>query len=145
MSEQESLGHGVNESVTDWSDVRRTSHNNLRRRTIAHINNRTTDLAPGPMLLDAAAYTDPVRHEAERRVLFRERPVLAALTCDLPEPGDTFVFDLVGPSILLVRSKAASREQDREFSTDIEAVAAMIEQGKFQPLVANLLRDLGCP
>ncbi len=45
---------------------------------------------------------------------------------------------------VLVRSKAASREQDREFSTDIEAVAAMIEQGKFQPLVANLLRDLGC-
>ena len=106
MSEQESLEHGVNESVTDWADVRRTSHNNLRRRTIAHINNRTTDLAAGPMLLDAAAYTDPVRHEAERRVLFRERPVLAALTGDLPEPGDTFLFDLVGPSILLVRNKA---------------------------------------
>jgi histidine ammonia-lyase len=44
----------------------------------------------------------------------------------------------------LVRSKAASREQDREFSTDIEAVAGMIEQGKFQALVANLLGDLGC-
>ena len=43
-----------------------------------------------------------------------------------------------------VRSKAASREQDREFSTDIEAVAGMIEQGKFQALVANLLGDLGC-
>ena len=44
----------------------------------------------------------------------------------------------------LVRLKAASREQDREFSTDIEAVAEMIEQGKFKPLVANLLGDLGC-
>ena len=44
----------------------------------------------------------------------------------------------------LVRSKAASREQDREFSTDIEAIAGMIEQGKFQPLVPKLLSDLGC-
>ena len=32
----------------------------------------------------------------------------------------------------LVRSKAASREQDREFSTDIEAIAGMIEHGEFQ-------------
>ena len=45
---------------------------------------------------------------------------------------------------MLVRSKAASREQDREFSTDIEAIAGMIEQGKFQSLVPKLLSDLGC-
>ncbi len=44
----------------------------------------------------------------------------------------------------LVRSKAVSREQDREFSTDIEAIAGMIEHGEFQPLVPKLLSDLGC-
>ena len=44
----------------------------------------------------------------------------------------------------LVRSKAASREEDREFSTDIEAIATLIEQGAFQPLVPRLLADLGC-
>ena len=44
----------------------------------------------------------------------------------------------------LVRSKAASREQDREFSTDIEAVAGMIELGAFQPLVPGILLELGC-
>ena len=44
----------------------------------------------------------------------------------------------------LVRSKAASREQDREFSTDIEAIAGMIEHGEFQTLVPKLLSDLGC-
>ena len=36
------------------------------------------------------------------------------------------------------------REQDREFSTDIEAIAGMIEQGAFQSLVPKLLSDLGC-
>jgi histidine ammonia-lyase len=44
----------------------------------------------------------------------------------------------------LIRSKAASREQDREFTTDIEAVAGMIEYGAFQSLVPKLLADLGC-
>jgi histidine ammonia-lyase len=44
----------------------------------------------------------------------------------------------------LIRSKAASREQDREFSTDIQAIAGMIEHGEFQTLVPELLRDLGC-
>ena len=42
----------------------------------------------------------------------------------------------------LVRSKAASREQDREFATDIEAIASMIEQGRFQALVPDLLNNL---
>jgi histidine ammonia-lyase len=44
----------------------------------------------------------------------------------------------------LIRSKAASREQDREFSSDIEAVAGMIEHGEFQLLMPGLLSDLGC-
>jgi histidine ammonia-lyase len=44
----------------------------------------------------------------------------------------------------LVRSKAQSREQDREFATDIEAVAGMIEAGAFQTLVPAILADLGC-
>ena len=44
----------------------------------------------------------------------------------------------------LVRSKAASREHDREFSTDIEAVASLIERGDLQSFVPSLLGDLGC-
>ncbi len=44
----------------------------------------------------------------------------------------------------LIRSKAEPREQDREFATDIEAVARLIEQGEFQSFVPNLLHDLGC-
>lgn len=90
----------------DWAEVRRESHNNLRRKTIAHIKAKTTDMAPGPMTVELGTYTDPERHAKERRVLFQQMPVLAALTGDLPNPGDTFMFDLVGPPILLVRNKA---------------------------------------
>jgi histidine ammonia-lyase len=44
----------------------------------------------------------------------------------------------------MVRLKAAKRDEDREFSTDIEAVAGLIEAGSFARLVPGLLNDLGC-
>jgi histidine ammonia-lyase len=44
----------------------------------------------------------------------------------------------------LVRAKAAKRDEDREFATDTEAVAALIEQGSFARFVPGLLSDLGC-
>jgi hypothetical protein len=36
------------------------------------------------------------------------------------------------------------RENDREFSGDIEAVAGLVEEGMFDRFVPGLLRDLGC-
>jgi histidine ammonia-lyase len=44
----------------------------------------------------------------------------------------------------MVRAKAAKRDEDREFSTDIETVAGLIEAGSFARLVPGLLNDLGC-
>jgi histidine ammonia-lyase len=43
----------------------------------------------------------------------------------------------------LIRGKAKPRETDREFSTDIEAVAQMVESGAFASFVPGLLNDLG--
>ncbi|RJG03370.1 aromatic ring-hydroxylating oxygenase subunit alpha [Noviherbaspirillum sedimenti] len=110
MSDQATLNASCNsqcnESGNDWTRLRRESGNALRKRTIDHIKASTTDLAEGTMQVELGTYTDSARHEQEKRVLFRQRPVLAALTGDMPEPGDTFLFDEVGPPILLVRNKA---------------------------------------
>lgn len=43
----------------------------------------------------------------------------------------------------LIRSKAAARESDREFSSDIEAIAHMVESGAFESFVPGLLAELG--
>jgi histidine ammonia-lyase len=43
----------------------------------------------------------------------------------------------------LVRGKAAARETDREFATDIEAVAKLVEEGAFSAFVPELLTELG--
>ena len=44
----------------------------------------------------------------------------------------------------LVRAKSAKRDEDREFATDTEAIATLVEQGSFAHLVPELLGDLGC-
>jgi len=44
----------------------------------------------------------------------------------------------------LIRSKSATREEDREFATDTEAVAGLIEGGAFGGFLPGLLAELGC-
>ena len=44
----------------------------------------------------------------------------------------------------LVRGKAAKRDEDREFATDTEAVARLVEEGQFARFVPELLAGLGC-
>ena len=51
---------------------------------------------------------------------------------------------LLEEAYALVRSRAQRRDADREFSSDIEAVAGLIEGGSFARFVPALLNDLGC-
>lgn len=44
----------------------------------------------------------------------------------------------------IVRAKSAKRDEDREFATDTEAIATLVEQGSFAQLVPHLLAELGC-
>ncbi len=44
----------------------------------------------------------------------------------------------------MIRQISAKRDEDREFSTDTEAVARLIAQGSLARFVPNLLADLGC-
>ncbi len=50
-------------------------------------------------------YKDRALWEAEREYIFRGVPLLAALSCQLPSPGDWIAFDEAGLPILLVRGQ----------------------------------------
>jgi histidine ammonia-lyase len=50
---------------------------------------------------------------------------------------------MIEESHAMVREKSARRDEDREFATDTEAVATLIEQGQFARFVPDLLSDLG--
>lgn len=85
---------------------RRKSHYALRRRTLERMRSRTTDLDTAPMRIDPAVYTDTDFAQRERRAIFHGMPIVAGLTRDIPESGDMMLFDVLGPSILLVRAKS---------------------------------------
>jgi histidine ammonia-lyase len=51
---------------------------------------------------------------------------------------------LIEEAHALVRIKSARRDEDREFATDTEAVARLVEDGAFRHLVPELFADLGC-
>ncbi len=76
----------------------------LARRIVEHIRDSSSDLATAPMRNHPSVYTDPVRHAAERRVLFRETPLVLCLSSDLPEAGSFRVSDETGVPIVIVRS-----------------------------------------
>lgn len=78
----------------------------MQRRIVEHLREpRSSDLVGEPARLAASAYTDALRFEAEREKVFREQPLLAGFSGDLPEPGDRMLFDAAGPPVLLVRGR----------------------------------------
>ena len=89
--------------MTSFEDRLLETRLKLGRRVVAHIRNSTSDLADHPMRNDVSVYTDPARHAAERQKLFRETPLVACLSRELPEPGSYRTFDETGVPIVVVR------------------------------------------
>jgi phenylpropionate dioxygenase-like ring-hydroxylating dioxygenase large terminal subunit len=58
---------------------------------------------PASMINDASAYTDDARFEREMAILFRGWPVLFALSCELPHPGDYRAATIAGVPIIVIR------------------------------------------
>lgn len=67
----------------------------------------TTTMAPTPHRQRAAVYTDPDRLRLEEAALFRGRPLVAALSADLPGTGDCIATEVAGVPLLLVRGEDA--------------------------------------
>jgi len=89
----------------DWALVRRQSAREALRSMIALLAEDRTQLAPAPMPLHKSIYTGQARHAAEMRRVFHGEPLVAGLSGDIPNAGDTLVFDAAGPSILVMRGK----------------------------------------
>ena len=90
----------------DFAERRRHVARAIQRRMVAHLAaGRTTDFAPGPLENDPAVYTDHARAELEKRELFFKLPLVAGLSGDAPQPGDSLLFEELGYSIVIVRGK----------------------------------------
>jgi phenylpropionate dioxygenase-like ring-hydroxylating dioxygenase large terminal subunit len=56
----------------------------------------------------ASVYTSPQRLESEQRVLFRGRPILVGLSCELRDPGSFLSLNAGGVPIVVVRQPDGS-------------------------------------
>ena len=80
----------------------------IQRRLVAHIRDRSTDLAPTTMRVARDEYTSQAWYELEMERVFRSLPMVVGLTADLPEPGSKLTFDDVGPPIVVVRTASGA-------------------------------------
>lgn len=75
----------------------------LVERVARHLRDGTTDLAPHNLRVPAAHYVDDAQAARELEALFRRRPLLVALSPDLPAPGAYLAREAADTSLLLVR------------------------------------------
>jgi carnitine monooxygenase subunit len=74
-------------------------------RVLELVRNRTSDLAPTPYDIPVDVYLDEERAHRERERLFRSLPLLAALSCELRNPGDFKAIEIMDVPILLMRDR----------------------------------------
>ncbi len=77
----------------------------LLGRAAAHVAAQTTDMAEHCLRVGAEHYTSAAQLEREVQILFRERPLIAALSPDLPEPGSFVTHDAGETPLMLVRNE----------------------------------------
>ncbi|HEX4108604.1 MAG TPA: SRPBCC family protein [Solirubrobacteraceae bacterium] len=77
----------------------------LLRRFFEMRREHTTTLGADPYVESASVYTDPERARLELERIFRRRPLLVALSSDLPDIGSYSAIDCAGLPALLVRSE----------------------------------------
>jgi len=76
----------------------------LARRLRHYLDTGTTAMAEAMFANPVAAYTSEERLALEKRVLFREHPLLIGLSCRVAAPGDWLTDDDAGMPILVVRA-----------------------------------------
>ncbi len=75
----------------------------MARHNIAHVNAGTVAQADDVMQVPADHYYDEARWRAEMDQVFRRMPLMLALTCEMPNPGDYRACEAAGVPILISR------------------------------------------
>lgn len=77
-------------------------------KMLEFVENGTTDSANSTMEVPASAYTDTDYFDREMEHIFLKLPLLAALSAEIPQPGDFKAMDLMGKPILITRKSDGS-------------------------------------
>ncbi|MDG1163811.1 MAG: aromatic ring-hydroxylating dioxygenase subunit alpha [Porticoccaceae bacterium] len=88
----------------NWAEVRAQSARESQRKQV-HMLKHGNQLADAALPLHKSVYIDQSRFDAEQKHIFLAQPLVACLSGDIPNPGDTVLFDAAGPSIIVSRGK----------------------------------------
>ena len=75
----------------------------MLERLRVHLSSETTDLSPYALKVPAEHYVSEDQLALEVEVLFKQRPVLVALTPHIANEGDYLTHEVIDTSLLLVR------------------------------------------
>ena len=78
---------------------------NEAARMLEFVETGTTDSAETTMEVPASTYLDPAHFAMEMERIFHRLPLLAALSAEMPNPGDYKAFDLMGKPVLITRGR----------------------------------------
>lgn len=73
------------------------------QRLLANVRRGLPDQAPDILRVPAQAYNDPAQWQREIEQIFLKVPLLVALGCDIPQPGDYMTLAIAGRPLLVVR------------------------------------------
>ena len=87
-------------------DARKQSE--MLERLRGHLANKTTDLSAYALKVPAEHYVSDEQLALEVEALFKQRPILVALTPHIPNEGDYLTHEVIDTSLLLVRDSSGS-------------------------------------
>lgn len=101
----------------------------MLKRSVAHAAARSTDRSEGALAVPRSNYTSPERFALEQERLFRQMPLVAGFSQDLPNPGDAMLFEAAGPSIVIARGRDGEVRAFRNLCTHRGAKLLLGEEG----------------
>ncbi len=101
----------------------------VARRLRASVAAGRPALADAIMTVPASYYRDPEQWQREMREIFLAVPLLVALSCDIPEPGDFHTFVLAGRPLLVVRGDDGRARTLRNVCRHRAAIVATEDSG----------------
>lgn len=77
----------------------------IAEKMLDYVENDRTFMTDKVMKVPVRAYLDPDQWAAEMELIFHRLPLMLALTCEMPNPGDYKAMEAVGKPILITRDK----------------------------------------
>ena len=116
---------------------RKEEYNKIAEKIVSHVKNGTTDQAEGVISIPTSDYTCKERWDLEIKNIFQTLPLMAAMTIEIPNPGDYKSLEITGVPILVARGKDGKVNAFRNVCTHRGAIIT-------EPGIGNKSR-FSCP